>query len=105
MDLPMKWTSILAIYALLWVASAFVMLPFGVKTHDEAGIAKVKGQADSAPANFRPGRIALRATVLAAVLCVLYLANYSYGWIEVGDLDVSPDPPDQPAYEELEDRA
>lgn len=105
MDLPMKWTSILAIYALLWVASAFVMLPFGVKTHDEAGIAKIKGQADSAPADFRPGRIALRATVLAAVLCALYLANYSYGWVEAEDLDFFPAPPDQPAYDELEKRA
>ena len=100
----MAWTSILAIYALLWVACAFVMLPFGVKTHDEAGIAKVRGQADSAPANFRPGRIALRATVVAAVLCALYVANYSYGWIEVGDLDIYPEPPGLPAYEELEDR-
>ena len=83
----MKWTSILAIYALFWVLSAFLMLPFGVKTHDEAGIAKVPGQADSAPANFRPGRVALRATILAAVLCGLYLANYVYGWIGTEDLD------------------
>ena len=104
MELPMAWTSILAIYALLWVVSAFVLLPFGVRTHDEAGIEKVMGQADSAPANFRPGRIAARATILAAVLCALYLANYSYGWIEVGDLDVYPDPPADPAYEQLENR-
>lgn len=105
MDLPMAWTSILAIYALLWVACAFVMLPFGVKTHDEAGIAKVKGQADSAPANFRPGRIALRASLLAAALLALYLVNYSYGWISAGDLDIFPDPADEPAYDELENRA
>lgn len=84
----MKWTSILAIYALFWVMSAFLLLPFGVRTHDEAGIAKIPGQADSAPANFRPGRVALRATVLAAVLCALYLANYVYGWITIEDLDL-----------------
>ena len=35
----MKWTSILAIYALFWVMCAFLLLPFGVKTHDEAGVA------------------------------------------------------------------
>ena len=34
----MTWTSILAIFALFWVMSAFLMLPFGVKTHDEAGL-------------------------------------------------------------------
>ena len=90
----MKWTSILAIYGLFWVMSAFLLLPFGVKTHDEAGIAKVPGQADSAPANFRPGRVALRATVLAAVLCALYVANYSYGWIVPDDLNVFGAPPD-----------
>ena len=89
----MKWTSILAIYALLWVLSAFVLLPFGVKTHDEAGIAKIPGQADSAPANFRPGRVAARATVLAAVLCALYVANYSYGWIGPEDLNLFGTPP------------
>ena len=98
----MAWTSILAIYALLWVACAFVMLPFGIRTHDEVGEAKIPGQADSAPANFRPGRIALRATVLAAILCAAYVANYSYGWIGVGDIDFAPDPPDEPAYDQLD---
>lgn len=83
----MSWTSILAIYALLWVMSAFVLLPFGVRTHDEEGIEKVPGQADSAPANFRPGRVALRATVLAAMLCGLYVANYVHGWIGPQDLN------------------
>ena len=69
----MNWTSIIAIYALFWVLSAFFVLPFGVRTHDEAGIAKIPGQADSAPADFRPGRIALRATaaVTAAVRALL----------------------------------
>lgn len=89
----MKWTSILAIYGLFWVMSAFVLLPLGVRTHDEAGAAKIPGQADSAPANFRPGRLALRATLLAAALCGLYLANYAYGWITVEDLNILGEPP------------
>jgi predicted secreted protein len=105
MDLPMKWTSILAIYLLFWVVCAFLQLPFGVKTHDEAGIEKVRGQADSAPANFRPGLIALRALGFAAVLTALYVANYSYGWVEMGDLQVFGSPPDDPAFEALENRS
>lgn len=44
----MKWTSILAIYFLFWVMTAFLLLPFGVRTHDELGEAKTAGQADSA---------------------------------------------------------
>ena len=84
--MPMEWTSILAIYALAWVSSAFVLLPFGMRTHDEAGLPKIAGQADSAPANFRPGRLALRATVLSAALTFLYVANYGAGWITAEDL-------------------
>lgn len=77
----------IAIYALFWVMSAFILLPFGVKTHEEAGIPKVPGQADSAPANFQPGKLALRATVIALVLTMVYIANYMFGWLTVADLD------------------
>lgn len=83
----MAWTSVLAIYLLVWVMTAFVMLPFGIKTADELGVDKVPGQADSAPANFRPGRLVVRATIVAAFLTALYVANYSYGWITTADID------------------
>jgi len=85
----MQWTSILAIYFLIWVMCAFVLLPFGVRTADEMGVEKVPGQADSAPANFQPRKLVLRATVLAGVLTALYVANYVHGWIEARDLDVT----------------
>ncbi len=83
----MRWTSILAIYVLFWVMSAFFVMPFGIKTHDEAGVPKIPGQADSAPANFEPKKVAIRATILSAVLCAIFVANYSYGWITLEDLD------------------
>jgi len=85
----MQWTSILAIYFIVWVMSAFFLLPFGVRTHDELGLEKIPGQADSAPANFRPGRVALRATILAAILTGLFALNYEYRWVDVDDLDVT----------------
>jgi predicted secreted protein len=88
-----KWTSVLAIYGLFWVISAFMLLPFGIKTHDEVGEAKIPGQADSAPANFRPGRIAIRATILSIMLCGLYVANYAYGWVTPQDLNLFGDAP------------
>ena len=69
------------------------MLPFGVRTHDDEGSKKVPGQADSAPVEFRPGRIAIRATILAAVLFGLYYANYVNDWIKVADLNFF-DPPE-----------
>lgn len=84
----MQITSIIAIYALFWVMSAFVLLPFGIRTPNETGDSLVPGQADSAPVNFRPGRLAMRATILAAVLTAFFVANYSQGWITVQDIDL-----------------
>ena len=85
----MKWTSIIAIYALFWVFAAFLVMPFGVKTHDELGAEKVPGQVHSAPGNWRPRRVAIRATALAAVLFGLYYVNYVNRWITIDDLDIS----------------
>ena len=82
----MQWTSMVAIYFLFFVFSAFVLLPFGVRTHDEAGVEKIPGQADSAPVEFRAGRLLLRAAILALVVTALYVANYINGWITVEDL-------------------
>lgn len=88
----MQVTSIAAIFFLFWVMSAFVMLPFRVRTADEAGVEKVPGQADSAPVNFRPGLLALRATGIATILTTLFVLNYSNGWITVADIDFLPKP-------------
>ena len=90
----MKWTSIVAIFALFWVLSAFLVMPFGIRTVEEEGIAKVPGQVDSAPAGFRPGRIALRATILALVLFGLFYVNYVFGWIGIENLNLFGVPPE-----------
>lgn len=89
----MEWTSILAVYFLAWVMSAFVLLPFGVRTADEVGAEKVPGQADSAPVNFRPGRLVKRATLIAIVVTTAYVLNYENDWITAKDLNVFPEPP------------
>jgi len=91
----MKPTTIAAIYFLFWFLSLFLILPFGVKTHDEAGIAKIPGQADSAPANFSMGKIVLRTSILAALFFALFWANYSYGWVTIHTFDSIFDPPDE----------
>jgi len=83
----MSWTSIVAIYALFWVMTAFVILPIGVRTHEELGLPKVPGQADSAPGNFQPRIIILRTTFLSAALFALYYANYVYGWVDRRSFD------------------
>jgi predicted secreted protein len=83
----MKWTSVVAIYLLLVIAGAFVLLPFGVRTDEEAGNELVPGQATSAPHKFNLRRHLLRAAILAAILVALFDLNYIYGWITADDLD------------------
>nr|WP_298928054.1 DUF1467 family protein [uncultured Erythrobacter sp.] len=89
----MEWTSILAVYFLIWVMTAFIMLPFGVKTAGEAGQETVPGQAESAPVNFRPRKLMVRATIIAIILTTLYVLNFNYGWIGIEVFDILPKPP------------
>ncbi len=83
----MSFGSALAVYFLFWVSAAFLMLPFGVKTDEEVGAAKVPGQADSAPHRFDLKRHLARAAVLAAAMFALYYANWHFGWITAEDMD------------------
>jgi predicted secreted protein len=83
----MRWTSVLAIYFILWVLCAFAVLPFGIRTHEEAGHEKIPGQADSAPANFRPLRVIGYTTLLSLMICGLFVLNYNEGWITFRDID------------------
>ena len=83
----MQLSSIVAIYFLFFAASAFFLLPFGVKTDDEAGTPKVPGQADSAPHRFDLKRHLLKAALVGAILFALFYANWAYGWITPDDLD------------------
>ena len=77
----MRWTSALAIYVLFWAFSVFLVLPFGVKTSHEAGAEHIPGTAESAPHEFRMGRLALRVTIVATVLWTLFQLNYYFDWI------------------------
>jgi predicted secreted protein len=83
----MAFTSIIAIYFLFFAFSAFVLLPFGVRTDEEVGKRRLPGHAESAPHRFNVKRHFLKAAILAAVLFAIYYANWTYGWITPDDLD------------------
>ncbi|WNO55025.1 DUF1467 family protein [Stakelama saccharophila] len=85
----MAWQSMLAVYVLFWVITAFVVLPFNVRTDPAAGDEHVPGQADSAPATVPFRRILLQTTLVSAILFALFALNYSYGWVTVAMLDFS----------------
>ena len=81
----MKLTSIVAIYFLFFALSAFILLPFGVRTSEEVGGEKVAGQADSAPHRFDVKRHFIKAAIVAAVLFAIYYANWAFGWVKAED--------------------
>lgn len=83
----MRWTSVSAIFFLFFVGSAFLLLPFGVRTHEEVGAEKIPGQAESAPHRFHLGRHLIKAALLGAVLTAAFYVNYVNGWITANDLD------------------
>ncbi len=83
----MKLGSALSIYVLFWVMSFFLVIPFGVRTDEEAGVERVAGHAESAPHRFSFGQAVLHATALSAVLFGLFYLNYVNGWITAEDLD------------------
>lgn len=70
-DLPLA--SHVVVYIIAWWLILFMLLPVGVKTHDESGEEKPEGAADSAPVN--PGikwKMAV-ATILAFVAWGIFL--------------------------------
>ena len=85
----MRWNAALAIYVLFWVLAAFLVMPFGLRTHDDANAELVQGQVSSAPVNFDPKKVALRATLLSLLLFGAYYANYVYGWLTIESIDIT----------------
>jgi predicted secreted protein len=83
----MAFSSIVAIYFLFFAFSAFLLLPFGVRTDEEMGTPKAPGQAESAPYRFDLKRHLLKAAIVGAILFALYYANWTYGWITPDDLE------------------
>jgi predicted secreted protein len=79
--------SALAIYFLFFTFTAFLLLPFGVKTDEEVGVTPEKGHAESAPHRFDLKRHLIRSAIVSAVLLALFLANYQFGWITADDID------------------
>ncbi|MGQ0558490.1 MAG: DUF1467 family protein [Sphingosinicella sp.] len=83
----MRFTSAAAIYVLFWFLCLFVVLPWGVRTSEEAGRPNLPGQAESAPDSFSFARVAARTTILSALLFAAYYAIYVNGWIDPDSLD------------------
>lgn len=75
-----------AVFLLFWTMSLFLVLPFGIRTDEEAGAERQPGHAESAPHDFRFGTAALRAALLGGILFGLFYANWVYGWLSIDAL-------------------
>jgi predicted secreted protein len=78
--------SAIAIWLLFIALSLFLVLPWGVRTAEEAGEDRVPGSADSAPADPMLARKAAATLALGTLLFALYYANYVHGWVTIDDI-------------------
>lgn len=73
----MTWYNNLVAFLLIYMVTLFCVLPIGVKTADEAGEAKLPGQADSAPANPRLGfKFLLCFGISSVIFAIYYVVGY-----------------------------
>ncbi len=88
----MKWTSILAIYFIVWFLCLFIVLPFHARRAGDDAPA-VLGSDPGAPAHVRPWQVIGQVSLIAAVVFGLYYANYVQGWIGTDDIELGGGPP------------
>mgnify|MGYP003670801811 CR=1 FL=1 len=79
----MSWPTALMVYGILWWLVLFMVLPFGVRTADEAGEETEPGHASSAPV--RP-RLWVKAAVTTAISAVIF--GICYGIVASGLFDL-----------------
>ncbi len=76
----MSLTLGLAIYFIMWWLTLFAVLPFGLRTQDEAGDV-VPGTPESAPARPRILRVFLVNTLVASVAFFIFWLGVTQGWL------------------------
>jgi predicted secreted protein len=67
----MTWYSMLAEYFICWWITLFIVLPIGLRTQGEENTV-VNGSVESAPAHFRPWRMFLLNTIVAAAMYAIW---------------------------------
>lgn len=77
----MSWVLALAIFFVAWWLIFLAVLPWGVKTPEEAGEELVPGQSRSAPVRPMFRRKIIITTILAVLVTGIAAANARYGWI------------------------
>jgi predicted secreted protein len=79
-------TTAAAIFFLIWWLVLFAVLPFGVRSHTEAGSEVEAGHDPGAPANFGMKAKLVWTTVIACVLFAILWVVYVYKLVSLEDL-------------------
>jgi len=74
-----------AIFFVVWWIVLFAVLPFGVRTQDQAG-ETVPGTPPGAPAKFAMKRVFLLNTAVSIVVFGLIWSAIEFDWFGIGDL-------------------
>ncbi|WP_174800664.1 DUF1467 family protein [Martelella limonii] len=67
----MSLFSAFAVYFVIWWVTLFAVLPFGLRTQDEANDV-VPGTTESAPHKFRPLRVVFWTSLVSAIVFALW---------------------------------
>lgn len=78
----MAITSALVLLAVCWFMTLFVVLPFVTRTQAEEGEV-VPGTHESAPANFKARKVAIRVTLIAVPIWIVLTGVIVSGVIDV----------------------
>lgn len=64
----MSWMAHIVVFVVAWWLVLFLLLPLGVRTHEESGLERPEGTAESAPVKAHMTRKMLGALVGAVVI-------------------------------------
>jgi predicted secreted protein len=82
----MNVTLALAVYFILWWIVLFAVLPFGVRSHREAGVTPGEGTDPGAPVLPQIVKKAIATTVISTILFFAGYAVWRAGWISLDSL-------------------
>jgi predicted secreted protein len=82
----MNVTLALAVYFILWWTVLFAVLPFGVRSHREAGVTPGEGTDPGAPVLPQIVKKAIATTVISTILFFAGYAVWRAGWISLDSL-------------------
>ena len=81
----MSFLSFFAVYFIIWWITLFAVLPLGMRSQGDEGDVTL-GTVESAPAQFRAGRVLLLTTVISEAIYAAWFAASNYFGISLGNL-------------------